>query len=133
SWAAIGLAVEGSEVRYEIVDDTRAYRRFERGDALDVDNGTAGTFRARGTLRLRPGGRARLAVHIGVAPELDGALATAARMAQLGAQRLLRNARLELARLARHSDQVALSELLTRNLTFNYYCAVARGVDDDFI
>jgi len=133
SGAAIGLAVEGSEVRYEIGNDTGAYRRFERGDALVVDNGTPVTFRALGTLRLRPGGRARLAVHIGVAPERDGALATAARMVQLGAQRLLRTARLELARLARQSDQVALSELLNRNLTFNYYCAVARGVDDDFI
>ncbi|HEU5208863.1 MAG TPA: hypothetical protein VFU06_05575 [Longimicrobiales bacterium] len=133
SGAALGLCVEGSDVHYEIADAGVGRRASVPGEAHTVHNGVPITFRALGTLRLRPGGRARLAVHIGVAPERDGALATAGRMARLGAQQLLRNARLELARLARRSDQVALSELLNRNLTFNYYCGVARGVDDDFI
>jgi hypothetical protein len=133
SGAAVGLCVEGREVRYEMRDRNGAWQLLGEHEAHARANGDAIAFRALGTVRLRPGGRARLAVHVGVATERDGALATAGRMAQLGAQRLLRNARLELARLARRSDQVALSELLNRNLTFNYYCAVARGVDDDFI
>ncbi|MHB1168786.1 MAG: hypothetical protein ACYC28_05840 [Longimicrobiales bacterium] len=133
SGAALGLCIEGADVRYEIADGDGAFRILNEREVLSRPNGEPVAFRAVGTVRLRPGGRARLAVHIGAAPERDGALATAARMAEIGGQKLLRNARLELARLARRSDQVALSELLNRNLTFNYYCAVARGIDDDFI
>lgn len=132
SGAALALCVEGRDAHYEIAAGD-GFRAFAPDEPLQVPNGSMLHFRALGTLRLRPGGRARLAIHLGVAPERDGALATAARMARVGSRQLLRNARLELARLARRSDAVGLSELLNRNLTFNYYGAVARAVDDDFI
>ena len=133
SSVALGLCIEGHDARYEIGNDDGSWQHLDAGTTHSHANGRTAAFRALGTVRLRPDARARIAVHIGVAPERDGALATARRMVHLGAQRLLRNARLELARLARQSDQVALSELLNRNLTFSYYCGVARGVDDDFI
>ncbi len=131
--AALALCVQGREPRYEIGADNGTYHALQPGEAAMRANGEPLTFRVLGTVRLKPGGRARLAVHLGVAPERDGALATANRLAQLGAQALVRNARLELARLARRSDQVALSELLNRNLIFSYYTGVARAVDDDYL
>lgn len=131
--AALGLHVQSQEPQYEIGDGKGGFRPLAPGESRAVANGRPLAFRALGTLRLKAGGRARLAVHIGVAPERDGALAGAAHLARIGAGTLLRHARLELARLARRSDQVELSELLNRNLVFNYYCGVARAIDDDFL
>lgn len=131
--AALGLRIGGGAAAYEVADGDGSYHALAPGAAVTKGNGDAHRFRALGEVRLPPGGRARVAVYVGAAPEQDGALATAAHLARTGAARLLRDARLELARLVRRSDDVALSELLNRNLIFNYYAAVARGVDDDHV
>lgn len=130
---ALALRVQGRDAVYEVEDGRGGFQALLPGEMRTLPNGTPVAFRALGTVRLKPGGRARIAVHLGVGAERDGALATAGQLARMGAHELLRNARLELARLARRSDDVALSELLNRNLIFNHFAAVARALDDDYL
>ena len=130
--AALGLHVEGREARYELAAED-GFSPMEPGDERVAVNGAPLRFRVLGTVHVRAGARARLAIHVGLAAERDGALATAAQLAGIGAASLVRSARLELARLARRSDDVALSELLNRNLVFSYYCGVGRALDDDYL
>ena len=131
--AALGLRIGGGVATYEGAGDDGVYRTLAPGARITAANGEPIRYRVLGEVRLKAGGRARVALFAGAAAEQDGALATAAHLASAGATRLVREARLELARLIRRSDDVALSELLNRNLIFNYYGAVARGIDDDHI
>lgn len=67
----------------------------------------------------------------GVAPEGDGAVSAARRLAEVGAEELLRRARLDLASLNRATDEVAARDVAARNLVFHHYSAAARAIDDD--
>lgn len=68
---------------------------------------------------------------LGVGPEASGAWAAADRLARIGAEELIRRARLDLASLNRASDDTAARELVGRNLVFHHYSAAARAIDDD--
>ncbi len=76
-------------------------------------------------------GRGSVTLCIGVAAERDGAVATVARLEELGGPDLIRRARLDLAQLARTPDNAGARDLLSRNLPFHHYFAAARAIDDD--
>jgi hypothetical protein len=82
-------------------------------------------------VRVRAGKTVRRSFFLGVGRDADSALAHAAHLRRVGAPELLRQARLELAQLARRTGDVALSEVLNRNLLFNHYFGLARAFDDD--
>jgi hypothetical protein len=88
-------------------------------------------FLAGRTVHVAPGRRAAVTFYLGVAAEREGALATAAAMRRLGAEPLLKDTRLELARLARKTPDATLGAILNRNLIFAYFFSVARGLDDE--
>ena len=104
---------------------------------VQADAGPAGAaaplfrFSLSRDLALASGGRGSASLYIGVAPERDGALATAARLEQMGAPELIRKARLDLAQLARATEDSQARDLLGRNLPFHHYFAAARAIDDD--
>jgi hypothetical protein len=83
------------------------------------------------SVRVRAGRAVTIAFYIGAAPERDGALATAARLAVMGADEIIRLARLDLARLSRRVADAATAAILNRNLLFACYAGVARAIDDD--
>lgn len=129
---AAALAVVADEAaRYTAGEDDAPLEELGAGDDLVSPNGTPLRFRVAHSIRLPVGGRATVAFYVGVAPERDGALATATALRRSGARELVRRTRLELARLARQLPEPALSGLLNRNLLFNYFYAVGRAVDDD--
>lgn len=129
SAAALAIAVEG--------DDVRAAREgsdlapLEAGGEHSAPNGEAQRFRITRGARLRAGRTYSTAFYIGVAPERDGALATAAHFARIGADEILRLARLDLSRLARKTADAGAAGLLNRNLLFACYAGLARAIDDD--
>jgi hypothetical protein len=124
SGVALGLS-GGTNATVLVAEGDAPLRGLEAGAEIAVRNGTPVRFRLTRTTTIPPGKRASLAVYIGVAPERDGAIATAASLARLGADELVRVARLDLTRLARTPDDARLLELLNRNLLFNHYCGVA--------
>jgi hypothetical protein len=129
SAAAIAIAMEG--------DDVRAGRG--RADLAPLDSGVEHTapngevqrFRIARAVRLRAGRTVASAFYIGAAPERDGALATAAHFARIGADEIMRLARLDLSRLARKTSDAGAAGLLNRNLLFACYAGIARAIDDD--
>jgi hypothetical protein len=76
-------------------------------------------------------GKGSAAFILGVAPDGDGALAVASRLGRIGAEELVRRARLDLASLNRATDEVTARDLVARNLVFHHYWAAARAIDDD--
>ncbi|NJD11431.1 MAG: hypothetical protein FIB01_13675 [Gemmatimonadetes bacterium] len=79
-----------------------------------------------------PAGRTvRFSFFLGLGRDRDGALATVAQLARLGGEGLLRRGRLALSQLVRKADDPGLNELLNRNLLFNHFFALGRGLDDD--
>jgi uncharacterized protein len=103
------------------------------GEEIAAPNGAPLRFRLGRQLRIESRRRITAAFYVGVAPERDGAAATAAALRRLGPEELLHLARLDLARLGRRSRDPEFGPLLSRNLLFNYYGSVARAVDDDLI
>ena len=101
------------------------------GEALSVPNGQPLRFRIAQTVSVPPRGRASAAFYFAVAPEREGAFATAAYLRRKGAEGLLREARLDLARLARRSPDPAFGVILNRNLVFNLFYGLGRAIDDD--
>jgi hypothetical protein len=91
------------------------------GEAIEFRLQTEATTRGKGTS----------AFVLGVAPDGDGALAAARRLAGIGAEELVRRARLDLASLNRATDEVAARDIVARNLVFHHYSAAARAIDDD--
>jgi uncharacterized protein len=125
--ATLGLAGDGD-------GDAAAAATDDDGPAeRSAVNGTALRFRVARSARVAPGSRLSAAFYIAVAPEADGALAAAAHLRRLGAEELLRRARLELARLARTAPDPLLAARLNRNLLFAYHFGLGRGIDDDRI
>ncbi|HSJ16097.1 MAG TPA: glycoside hydrolase family 125 protein [Longimicrobiales bacterium] len=74
---------------------------------------------------------ARTAFFLGLGRDRDSAFATAAHLRRLGTETLLREGRFALSQLARKADDPGVNELLNRNLLFNHFFAVGRGLDDD--
>lgn len=140
-----GLALEASQggttAALAVLADTGASHRaaldaaaateLESGEERVAMNGEVLQFELTRTMTVLAGRSAVAAFYLGAAPERDGALATARHHAQLGADELLRLARLDLSKLARRTDNAAVTALLNRNLLFTYYAGVARGIDDD--
>lgn len=125
---ALAAGGAGDGLVHEVATDGEVVA--EGADAF-VANGAAIRLRLGRRLRLGAGKRAQIAFYLGVAPEGDGALATALQLRRVGASELLRRGRLELTRLARTPDAGEWAPLLNRLLFFNYFFAVGRGVDDD--
>lgn len=67
----------------------------------------------------------------GVGRERDGAIAAATQLRRTGADRWLRQSRLELSHTLRSAQTHRWSGLLNRNLVFNRFFAAGRGIDDD--
>lgn len=121
----------GGEATCEVPDGEGGWSALAPGAVLTARTGEPLRFRLRVTVRVRGGGKAAASFYLGAAPERDGALASAARLREEGAEALIQESRLELARLERRGREASLAALLRRNLFFNYFFAVARGVDDD--
>jgi hypothetical protein len=123
SGAALALAAAGEGVRVRVDADGSSEFVAEQGAAL--------RFRIGRSLQVRSGRRASVTFTLGVAPERDGAIATARDLAARDANDLVHAGRLELARLTRKGAPRELSDALNRNIVFAYYCGLARGIDDD--
>jgi hypothetical protein len=78
-----------------------------------------------------PKGKGTASFVMGVAPDGDGALSVARRLARIGPEELVRRARLDLASLNRATDEVTARDVVARNLVFHHYWAAARAIDDD--
>ncbi|HSJ24006.1 MAG TPA: glycoside hydrolase family 125 protein [Longimicrobiales bacterium] len=83
------------------------------------------------TVTARPGARATVTFRVGAGRERDGAAAAVIAMQRRGAGELLRQARMDLSHTLRAAQDPRRAELLNRNLLFNRYFAVGRGIDDD--
>jgi uncharacterized protein len=94
-------------------------------------NDGPGEARVSVTFELRHGQRDGIAFLVGAGRERDGAVAAARALRRTGADRWLRQARLELSHTLRSAEDHRWAELLNRNLLFNRYFAVGRGIDDD--
>lgn len=126
--AALAL-LGGVEARYHVADagpdaDPMAAEHVARDGA---------TMRADIVQPLRVGARrsVRTTFYLGLGRDRDSALATAAHLRRLGPESLLRQARFALSQLVRKAEDPNLNELLNRNLLFNHFFAVGRGLDDD--
>ena len=105
---------------------------FGRGSFSDQRRGDDDfSFELGRTIRIGPQRRASVTFYVGAAQEREGALATAGALRRLGADRLLRESRLDLSRIARKKKDAGLAALLNRNLVFTYFFACGRALDDD--
>lgn len=131
--AAFAVTAGGREARYEATAADAPDHWFDlaAGRTLAAPNGVPHRFRVVQTVRVPPGGRASAAFYFGVGPEREGALAAAARLRRTGADKLLHEARLDLARLARRSPDPGFGALANRNLLFNLFYGIGRAIDDD--
>lgn len=75
--------------------------------------------------------RVHFTFFLGLGRDRDSALATAHQLRRMGQEGLLRRGRFALSQLVRRSEDTGLTELLNRNLLFNHFFAVGRGLDDD--
>lgn len=73
----------------------------------------------------------RFTFYLGLGRDRDSALATTRHLRRLGPDGLLRRARFALSQLVRRTEDAGVTELLNRNLLFNHFFAVGRGLDDD--
>jgi uncharacterized protein len=96
-----------------------------------VANGNALQATITQALTLTPKRRTTVTFYIGAGREGDGAVAAARSLRRRGADELLRQARLELSYTLRAAQDHRWSDMLNRNLLFNRYYAVGRGIDDD--
>lgn len=99
-------------------------------EGLAAPNGDPIRIRIARTLDLPARGRGNAAFFLAVAPERDGALAHAASLRRAGAEELVQEARLDLARLERRVGDPVLNSLLNRSLFFAYYFGLGRALDD---
>jgi hypothetical protein len=128
---ALGVVVFGAEASQRVDGDARGERVLEPGQQRVLADGEAARFRVQRVLHVAAGRRAAATIYLGVAAEREGALATAAALRRHGAEQLLKETRLELARIARKTRDAVLGSILNRNLVFAYFFSVARGLDDD--
>jgi hypothetical protein len=79
----------------------------------------------------RSNSRAAIVFLAGVGRERDGAIASLGALRRQSPDQWLRQARLELSHSLRSAQDHRWAEPLNRNLLFNRYFAVGRGIDDD--
>jgi uncharacterized protein len=96
-------------------------------------NGEALRALAAQTVRVDAQRRTTACFFVGAGRERDGAVAAAAALRRAGPDNWMRQARLELSHMVRPGEDPRFGELLNRNLIFNRYFAVGRGIDDDRI
>jgi len=128
--AALAVAVYGDRVEYRV--------GLGGGEPAAVEPGTfvpcgpqLVRFSVARTVQLGARKRVPVSFYIGIATERDGAFATSAALRRIGLDTLLRETRLDLARMTRRSRDSALTAILNRNLLLNYFFSVARAIDDD--
>jgi len=131
--AAFAVVAGSADARYEAGPEgpDGGWADLSRGGSRAAPNGAPHRFRVAQTVRVPAGGRAAAAFYFGVGPEREGALAAAAHLLRLGADRLRRETRLDLARLARRTADPSVGALANRNLVFNLFYGVGRAIDDD--
>lgn len=109
--------------------DDSATAATDRG--VSAANGVVVRAGVAQTVALERGRRAVRAFFVGAGRERDGAVAAAAILRRTGADAWLRQTRLELSHILRPAQDPRRAELLNRNLLFNRYFAIGRGIDDD--
>lgn len=82
---------------------------------------------------VRSNSRGSLVFLAGVGRERDGAVTALGAMRRYPADHWLRQARLELSHTLRSAQDHRWAEALNRNLLFNRFFAVGRGIDDDLL
>src|SRR5690606_21238711 len=96
--AALAVAAGARQASYRVArDDAPAgqWQELPEGATLAAANGRPLRFGVAQTVSVPARGRATLTFYFGVAPEREGALATAAHLRRAGAERLLRETRLD--------------------------------------
>jgi hypothetical protein len=104
---------------------------LEAGREVGAHNGELLRATSQQTFAVQPQRRGSAAFFVGAGRERDGARAAVASMRRAGADFWIRQARLELSHMLRAGEDPRRAELFNRNLLFNRYFAVARGIDDD--
>lgn len=128
----VALAITAdANASYRAALDAAPPTELESGEERVAINGELLRFEISRVLHVRAGRSATAAFHLGIALERDGALAMANHHAALGADELMRLARLDLSRLTRRTSDAAVTALLNRNLLYAYLSGVARAIDDD--
>jgi uncharacterized protein len=127
------LAISGTHALALSGGTTRAapLAALPAGALLDAINGTTLHAVAEQTFAVQPQRRGTACCFIGAGRERDGACAAATALRRAGPDHWLHQARLELSHMVRAGEDPQRSELLNRNLLFNRYFAVGRGIDDD--
>lgn len=128
--AALALIASGKAV-YAAAAEGDALEELPSGDELVAPNGGGIALRVSRAVRVPKGGRGTASFFLAAAPERDGALARCQALRDLGADAILHEARLELARLERRVRDPALGAILNRHLYFAYFFGLARAIDDD--
>jgi uncharacterized protein len=126
---ALGIAAFGADTLHHV--ESADQESLESGGQRVLAAHESVRFSTSRTVRIARGRRAAVTFYLGVAAEREGALATAAAMRRLGAERLLKETRLELSRLSRKTRDASAGAILNRNLVFSYFFGVARGLDDE--
>jgi hypothetical protein len=127
--ATLGVVTFGTDAQHLV--QSSGIDTIEGGRQRVLAAAESVRFEARRTVRITRGRRAAVTFFLGLAAEREGALATAAAMRRLGAERLLKETRLELSRLSRKTRDATSGAILNRNLAFSYFFGVARGLDDE--
>jgi uncharacterized protein len=130
---ALAIAADGSDAFTELVTGDDAPAQIGAGTTLSPSPGDVVRFRVGSERIVAAGRRAMFSFLLGVGQERDGARAAASRLAALGADELIRRARLDLASLNRATDESIARDIVARNLVFHHYWSAARAVDDDRI
>ena len=128
--AALAVATFGDPVEYRVAFGDAPLEPVAAGDST-----TCGAqlvrFSVGRTVQVASRKRVPVVFYLGVANERDGALATASALRRTGIEILLRDTRLDLARMTRRSRDPQLTAILNRNLLLNYFFSIARAIDDD--
>ncbi len=108
-----------------------ARETLEAGGEVAAANGEVLRFDVAHGIHVPAGRQVTVTFCFGVGPDRDGALATADHLCRLGAEELIRVARLDLTRITRKTGDPATAALLNRNLIYAFYAGVGRALDDD--
>lgn len=128
--AAMAIGVYGDDVGYEVALGDAPLETIAPGTSVPAGPALV-RFSVGRVVRLAARKRVSVVFYLGIANERDGALATAGALRRTGVESLLRDTRLDLARMTRRSRDPNLTAILNRNLLLNYFFSVARAIDDD--
>ncbi|CAN5682381.1 hypothetical protein BH23GEM9_BH23GEM9_13650 [soil metagenome] len=100
-------------------------------EGAEAANGTLLTASVEQRFTATPQRRATACFYMGAGRERDGALTSASALRRKGADPWVRQARMELSHILRAGQDHRWGDMLNRNLLFNRYFAMGRGIDDD--